>query len=90
MRSPRVRVLKLDNLRRCEESQIKYSDIEVNVPLGEKKSLRTAAVFSEYLKGGEKTESRVRCLLYQVLIEKVSLDLELEGCYSLTVCLEAE
>lgn len=89
MRSPRVRVLKLDNLRRCEESQIKYSDIELNVPLGEKKSLRNA-VLSEYQKVGEKTESRVRCLLYQVLIEKVSLDLELEGCYSLTVCLEAE
>ena len=64
MISPKVRgnsgfdmlpVLKLDNLRRCEESQIKYSDAELNVPLGEKKSLRNAAAFSEYQKGGEKT-----------------------------------
>lgn len=98
MRSPKVRgssgfdklpVLKLDNLRRYEESQIEYSDIELNVPLGEKKRLRNAAVLSAYQKGGEKTESRVRCWLCQVLIEKVSLEQEVEGCYSLTVCHEA-
>jgi hypothetical protein len=46
-------VLTLDNLRRCEESKVKYSDIEVNVPWGDNKSLRNAVGLSTYQKSGE-------------------------------------